>query len=60
MEEANEADVGPPMRCANCGRMTPGHTFCGWCGISLQAQPKLPAAQTKPTQAGTVPSDPAS
>ncbi len=58
MQEANEADVGPPMRCANCGRMTPGHTFCGWCGISLQAQPKLPATQTGAAQTGAVPSDP--
>jgi hypothetical protein len=40
MEEANEAEIGPPMRCPNCGRMTPGHTFCGWCGISLQALPR--------------------
>ena len=40
LEEANEADVGPPIRCANCGHLTPGHTFCGWCGVSLQAQPK--------------------
>lgn len=40
LEEANEADVGPPVRCPNCGRMTPGHTFCGWCGISLQAAPR--------------------
>jgi len=43
LEEANEAEVGPPVHCANCGRMTPGHTFCGWCGVSLQAQPKSPA-----------------
>ncbi len=40
LEEANEADIGPPLRCPNCGRMTPGHTFCGWCGISLQAAPR--------------------
>jgi hypothetical protein len=40
LEEANEADIGPPTRCVNCGRMTPGHTFCGWCGISLQALPR--------------------
>jgi len=58
MEEANEAEVGPPLRCANCGRMTPGHTFCGWCGVSLQAQPKLPAPRAEAPQAGTVPSDP--
>ena len=40
LEEANESEIGPPLRCANCGRMTPGHTFCGWCGVSLQALPK--------------------
>jgi hypothetical protein len=40
LEEANEADVGPPIRCPNCARMTPGHTFCGWCGVSLQATPR--------------------
>jgi hypothetical protein len=43
LEEANEAEIGPPVRCANCGHLTPGHTFCGWCGVSLQAQPKSPA-----------------
>ncbi len=52
MEEAHEAEIGPPMRCANCGRMTPGHTFCGWCGVSLQAQPRLKAVDP-----GVVPSD---
>ena len=40
LEEANEAGIGPPTRCANCGRLTPGHTFCGWCGVSLQALPR--------------------
>ena len=53
MEEANEADIGPPIRCANCARMTPGHTFCGWCGVSLQAQPR-----TKAARCGALPSDP--
>ncbi len=48
MEEANEAEIGPPMRCPNCGRMTPGHTFCGWCGISLQALPRsVPATSVE-------------
>jgi rRNA maturation endonuclease Nob1 len=55
LEEANESGIGPPTRCLNCGRMTPGHTFCGWCGISLQALPKstrtkTPAAQPAPGQ----------
>ena len=47
LEEANESGIGPPTRCANCGRMTPGHTFCGWCGISLQALPKSTSTHTK-------------
>jgi hypothetical protein len=55
MEEAKEAEVGPPMRCRNCGQMTPGHTFCGWCGISLQALPRsVPPAGVgaEPAEAG--------
>ncbi len=50
LEEANESGIGPPTRCANCGRMTPGHTFCGWCGVSLQALPRStrPAAAEAP------------
>jgi len=46
LEEANESGIGPPTRCPNCGRMTPGHTFCGWCGISLQALPKSTRTRT--------------
>ena len=49
LEEANEAEIGPPTRCANCGRMTPGHTFCGWCGVSLQALPKSSGAIAAPS-----------
>lgn len=48
LEEANEAGIGPPTRCANCGRLTPGHTFCGWCGISLQALPRSTRPQVAP------------
>jgi hypothetical protein len=47
LEEANESGIGPPTRCGNCGRMTPGHTFCGWCGISLQALPRSTRAATR-------------
>jgi hypothetical protein len=59
LEEANESDVGPPSRCPNCGRMTPGHTFCGWCGISLQALPRsaAPAPQPAPTPSPTEPAE---
>lgn len=50
LEEANEADIGPPIRCPNCGRMTPGHTFCGWCGISLQAAPHAKPITSAPVE----------
>jgi hypothetical protein len=56
LEEANESGIGPPTRCANCGRMTPGHTFCGWCGISLQALPK--STKTPVATSATGPSTP--
>jgi hypothetical protein len=39
-EEADERPIGPPLRCPNCGRETPSHTFCGSCGIALRALPK--------------------
>jgi hypothetical protein len=58
LEEANESDVGPPSRCLNCGRMTPGHTFCGWCGISLQALPRS-AAPASLASASATPAEPA-
>ncbi len=48
VEEANESGIGPPTRCPNCGRLTPGHTFCGWCGVSLQALPKSATAPAPP------------
>ncbi len=59
LEEANESGIGPPTRCANCGRMTPGHTFCGWCGISLQALPRSsrPAAAEGPGESPATPPD---
>jgi hypothetical protein len=40
MEESAERDIGAVFVCANCGRDTPRHTFCAWCGISLRALPK--------------------
>ena len=40
LEEASEVDIGPPVTCTNCGKQTPRHTFCGFCGMSLAAQPK--------------------
>jgi len=59
LEEANEAGIGPAIRCANCGRLTPGHTFCGWCGISLQALPRSTrSADAQPPVAPTDAPDP--
>jgi hypothetical protein len=40
MQEAAERDIGPDVKCPNCGNDTPLHTFCSTCGISLQALPK--------------------
>ena len=40
MEEAAEIPIGPDIACPNCGEQTPRHTFCGNCGIALQALPK--------------------
>ena len=40
LEEAFEVEVGPEIVCANCGRTTVRHTFCGECGIALRALPK--------------------
>jgi hypothetical protein len=42
LEEAAEIPIGPPFTCANCGESTARHSFCGNCGISLQALPKAP------------------
>ncbi len=56
LQEASEIPIGPPIICPNCGRATPKHTFCGSCGVSLQALPKsmrpdrpqAPAPSTEP------------
>ncbi len=40
LEEADERDLGADVTCANCGRSTPAHTFCGHCGVALRALPK--------------------
>jgi ribosomal protein L32 len=57
MQESREIDIQRTITCPNCGRLTPEHTFCGNCGISLRAVPKsksptdvsAPAPQTPPT-----------
>ncbi len=47
LEESLEREIGAPIRCANCGAMTPAHTFCSNCGVSLRALPRRrqPAGQ---------------
>jgi len=39
-DEAGERATGPAIACANCGEQTPANTFCGRCGIALDALPK--------------------
>lgn len=39
-QEAAELPIGPPRPCPNCGRMTPWHSFCASCGVSLRALPR--------------------
>ena len=40
LEESSESPIGADLVCPNCGHPTARHTFCGHCGISLQALPK--------------------
>ena len=54
LQEAAEIPIGPPVVCANCGRLTPAHCFCGYCGTSLRAQPKhRGTAAPQPTGSST-------
>jgi hypothetical protein len=39
IQESREISVERDIRCPNCGLITPEHTFCGQCGISLRAVP---------------------
>ena len=59
LEEANEVEIGPVMRCPNCGAETPQHTFCGSCGISLAALPRRarPHATAAPAATPTTPGE---
>jgi len=52
MQEAAEIEIGEPVRCPNCGRDTPLHTFCAQCGVSLQAVPKAGARSGVGTSVG--------
>jgi hypothetical protein len=40
LQESREIEVERSIECPNCGRVTPEHTFCGNCGVSLRALPK--------------------
>jgi hypothetical protein len=50
-QESAEIAIGPPIRCPNCGRETPRHTFCAECGVALRALPKHGAAGPAPQPA---------
>jgi hypothetical protein len=40
LEQYSEIPIGDELTCPNCGHPTARHTFCGYCGVSLQALPK--------------------
>jgi ribosomal protein L32 len=52
LEEAADINIGPPIRCANCGATTETHTFCSNCGIALKALPKVRGAPGSEAQQG--------
>jgi ribosomal protein L32 len=52
LEEAYEIEVGDVITCADCGKLTRRHTFCGNCGIALHALPKArPERASRRTEA---------
>jgi hypothetical protein len=57
LEEAGELEIGPTIRCPNCGNETAHHSFCGNCGVALAALPRRarlrPATAVTPTPADT-------
>ncbi|HEY7280932.1 MAG TPA: hypothetical protein VID47_04980 [Actinomycetota bacterium] len=55
LQEAAEIQTGPDIRCANCGAMTPRHSFCINCGVSLLA---LPNARRADRRAAPPPAEP--
>jgi hypothetical protein len=59
LQEAAEIEIGPPMKCPECGRLTPSHSFCGYCGTSLRAQPKTGAAPSPARSTSVRPDQPA-
>ncbi len=59
LQEAFEIEIGDEITCANCGKATRRHTFCGNCGISLHALPKGRAPVAVPEASpATEPLDP--
>ena len=52
LEESSEKPIGGEFMCPNCRHMTARHTFCGYCGISLQALPKTAARPSGSETAG--------
>lgn len=48
VQESREIDGQGTIRCANCGMVTPEHTFCGQCGISLRALPRPARREAEP------------
>jgi len=54
LQESREIAVERQIRCANCGRTTPEHTFCGQCGIALRALPRSARTPAADQAAGPV------
>lgn len=61
LQEAAEIEIGPPITCPNCGRLTPSHSFCGNCGAALRAMPKAvaPRGAASPGSSPVRPDQPA-
>jgi len=47
LQEAAEIETGGDIQCANCGAITPRHSFCINCGISLLALPNARRADRR-------------
>ena len=41
LQEMAEIPIGVPITCPACGQLTPHHSFCAACGISLRAAPRV-------------------
>jgi len=54
LEECSETPIGGDFICPNCGHATERHTFCGHCGISLQALPKTATRHSGSEAAGSL------